>query len=118
VATLDNIGIAALQRDSLRLRSLVQDFVAGNPDLSAVPRPSSEDPRVLSAAASIVELLALRAGQQPPDWTGEVGPLEKPFYLLAAAETMPRLRRMCEQDAPEPLQKRRLFAPANFLTWV
>ena len=40
-----------------------------------------------------------------------------PAYKFdAAAETMPRLRRACETEGPEPLRRRRLLAPPEFLT--
>jgi hypothetical protein len=29
---------------------------------------------------------------------------------------MPRLRRLCESEGPEPLRRRGLFAPPEFLT--
>lgn len=115
MATLAEISDAALRRDSLRLRSLVLDLLAENPVLSGLPKPATGDARTLSIAAAIVEMLALRRGQAPPGWAREVGPLAEPFFLVAAAESMPRLRRLCEQQAPEPMRRRRLYAPANFL---
>jgi hypothetical protein len=37
-------------------------------------------------------------------------------FLVRAAESMPRLRRLCEEQSPEPLRRRRLLAPPDFLT--
>jgi len=118
MATIEQLSQAALQRDSLRLRSLTQDLLRETPRLSEVPRPASADPRVLSTAAALIELLASRQHQTPPTWAREIGPLPEPFFLLEAAERMTRLRVLCETQAPEPMRKRRLYAPPNFLAFA
>jgi hypothetical protein len=41
--------------------------------------------------------------------------LDGPSWV-AAAETLPRLRRLCEEEGPEPLRRRGLLAPPDFLT--
>jgi len=76
------------------------------------------DDRHLIVAAAIVELLAERTGQSAPSWTSSAGELADPFFLVAAAERMSGLRTLCERESPEPLRKRRLFAPPTFLTWA
>ncbi len=118
MVTLEQIADAALARESLLLRSLVQDFLRQHEDLSVVPRPSLEDPRRLAAAAAILEVLALRRQQESPPWTREVGPMPKPFFLVEASERMSRLRQLCETQAPEPMRRRRLYAPPNFLVFA
>jgi hypothetical protein len=118
MVTLDQIAQAALQRERLQLRSLVQDYLRENGELSSVRAPSNDDNAVTVMAAGIVELLADRRQQSPPAWTRLVGPLAEPFYLVAAAQQMTRLRHLCETEAPEPLRRRRLFAPPNFLAFV
>ncbi len=118
MVTLEQLAEAALNRDNLRLRSLAQDWLAQHPRLADVPRPRTSDPRLLSAAASLVELFAQRRRQDPPAWTREVGPLPEPFFLLESAASMKRLRALCETQAPEPLRKRRLYAPPNFLEFA
>jgi len=35
---------------------------------------------------------------------------------VRAALTMPRLRRLCEVEGPEPLRRRAVMAPPDFLT--
>lgn len=109
---------AALRRDGLQVRSLAQELVRSTPRFSDVPRPTSHDARILAIAAGLVELLALRAGQAPPAWTSEIGASPEPYYLLDAAQKMKRLRRLCETEAPEPLRKRGLYAPPEYLTFV
>ena len=118
MVTLEQLAEAALNRDNLRLRSLAQDWLAEHPRLTDVPHPRTGDPRLLSAAASLVELFAQRRRQDPPVWAREVGSLPEPFFLLEAAASMKRLRVLCETQAPEPLRKRRLYAPPNFLEFV
>ena len=78
--------------------------------------PCLSDPVAQAVAAGIAELLAQRAGQPPPAWTASVPAAPYAFFLVRAAHTMPRLRRECERESPEPLRRRRLFAPADFLT--
>jgi hypothetical protein len=115
---LEQLAEAALQRDSLRLRSLVQDMTRAKTNWSTVPRPNTTDARTLAVAASLAELLATRQNQAPPPWTKEIGPLNEPFFLLRSAETMKRLRILCETQSPEPMRKRQLYAPPNFLEFA
>jgi hypothetical protein len=79
MVTLEVLAEAALRRDSLQLRSLVQDFVRDHP---------------------------------------VIGPVPEPVFLLESATRMKRLRILCETEAPEPLRKRGLFAPPDFLTFA
>ncbi len=73
---------------------------------------------MLAVAASLVELLAERAGQPAPAWAADVAGLPEARYLLRSAATMKRLRRMCDEESPGPLRRRNLFAPAEFLTFA
>jgi hypothetical protein len=118
MVTLEQLAEAALNRESLMLRSLTQDLLRENPNLSECPKPQTKDLRILAAAASLVELLALRLRQAPPNWTKDIGALSEPVYLLKAAESMKRLRALCETGAPEPLRKRGFYAPPNFLEFA
>jgi hypothetical protein len=115
---IEQLAEAALQRDSLRLRSLVQDIARANINWSMISRPVSNDLRLLALSASLAELLAFRQKQPPPSWTKEVGALQEPFYLLQSAEKMKRLRLLCETQSPEPMRKRHLYAPPNFLEFA
>lgn len=112
---IEQLAKAAINRDALLLRSLTQDLLSQCPTLANVPRPVAVDFQTLAAAASLVELFAERLHQQAPDWTREIGPLPEPMYLLQAATTMKNLRELCEQQSPDPLSKRRFYAPPNFL---
>lgn len=115
---LEQLAAAALAQDALKLRSLVQDWLREHPDLTDCPRPQTSDLELLTVAAALVELFAQRAGQDAPAWTALVGPLSQPRYLVRSAQTMQRLRRMCRQDSPDPLRRRNLFAPADFLAFA
>ncbi len=115
---IEQLAEAALQRDSLRLRSLVQDLTRAKINWTTLPRPETKDTRLLAIAASLAELLAMRQNQTPPAWTKEIGALNEPFYLLRSAETMKRLRVLCETQSPEPMRKRQLYAPPNFLEFA
>ena len=115
---IEQLAEAALERDSLRLRSLVQDMIRSETDWSSLPRPMVKDVRLLAIAASLTELLAMRQNQTPPAWTKDIGALNEPFYLLRSAENMKRLRVLCETQSPEPMRKRHLYAPPNFLDFA
>ena len=112
---IEELAVAAMNQDSLLLRSLTQDLLHEHPNLRVHPRPRTSDLKVLAAAASLIELLAQRLHQEPPPWTNEVGALPEPIHFLKAAATMKHLRALCEQQAPEPLRKRGFYAPPNFL---
>lgn len=115
---LNDLARAALSCDALQLRSLVQDFLKENPTLSQAPMPSAAHEEELIVAAALIELLAQRMDQAPPAWSANVGSLAEPRFLLGSVATMPRLRRMCQDESPAPLRKRNLFAPATFLQFV
>jgi hypothetical protein len=118
MATLEALAEAALRRESLRLRSLTQDFIRDHPQLASIPRPAIDDPQILGTAAALLELLAQHTGQTAPAWTREIGAVPEPMFLLEAATRMKHLRALCETEAPEPLRKRGLFAPPDFLTFA
>lgn len=109
---------AALGRDALRLRSLVQDLLEQHRDLATVPPPRTADPQVLGTAAGLLELIATRTGRIAPTWTQAVGSVPRPTFLVAAAAAMPRLRALCEAESPEPLRRRGLYAPPDFLSFA
>ncbi len=115
---IEQLAQAALERDHLKLRSLVQDFMRAKTDFGKLPRPSTSDSRLLVISAALTELLAQRNNQTPPAWTKEIGALKEPFFLLESAATMKRLRVLCETQSPEPMRKRLLYAPPNFLEFA
>ena len=118
VNELEVIARAVLGGDALVVRSKVQDWLASSPRFDKCDPPDCADPSILAVAASLVELLASRRGQSAPGWTKSVGAVDRPLYLLKSAESMPRLRQLCDEESPEPLRKRRLFAPPNYLEFV
>lgn len=115
---IEQFAEAAISQDHLRLRSLVQDLIRSKTDISELSAPRSSDARVRATSASIAELLAMRQNQQPPAWTKNVGALKEPFYLLRSATQMKRLRELCETQSPEPMRKRKLYAPPHFLEFA
>ena len=115
---IEQLAKAALNRDSLELRSLVQDFLRSQPNLADLLPPQTDDEAVLAMSAALLELLALRTNQAPPPWTAGVGPVKEPFYLLKSAAQMKRLRQLCQQESPEPLRKRSFYAPPDYLAFA
>jgi hypothetical protein len=107
---------ALLSFDTITARQWVADSVRQRVLWSAVPRPTDLSPLELGVAAGVVELLASRAGQRPPSWVSGIEGTATQVWLVKAASTMPRLRRLCEEEGPEPLRRRGIFAPPEFLT--
>ena len=105
-----------LARDALSARQWVDDAKRGGLRWTTVSKPVGLDETALAVAAGVAELLAERAGQEPPLWVRSIGPAPEPVYLVSAALRMPRLRRSCLEDGPEPLRRRRILAPPDFLT--
>ncbi|MEM7348912.1 MAG: hypothetical protein AAF485_32180 [Chloroflexota bacterium] len=115
---LEKLARSALAGDGLQTRSLTQDFFREQPILIDIAKPEIGDEQVLAIIAALLELFASRMGQQAPAWTTEIGPVAEPIFLIKAARTMKRLRHLCETEAPEPLKKRRVYAPPNYLEFV
>ena len=113
---LEDLVRALVRNDALAARAWVADAIRAGLDWRSVPRPADLDALGLAIAAGVAELLASRARQEPPPWTKAVPAAPQPFLLVRAAGWMPRLRRMCEVEGPEPLGRRGLLAPPEFLT--
>lgn len=118
MVTLNELVEAALSRDGLWLSGATQEFLRSTPKLCDVPQLIDADEQTCVVAAGLLELLALRTNQPPPNWTASIGGLSQPLFLVAEAEHMKNTRIMCEQESPEPLRKRKLLAPPQFLTWA
>lgn len=106
---------ALLSFDTLGARQWVADSVRQGIVWASVPMPTGLDRVSLAVAAGVAELLAGRAGQPPPSWTAGIDAVPTPIFLVRAARTMPRLRRLCEEEGPEPLRRRAILAPPEFL---
>ncbi len=115
---IEQMAEAAISYDSLRLRSLVQDWIRSGHSVSDFRQPDQEDTKTLAISAALVELLAEMRGEKPPQWTHAIGPLAEPFYLVESAMKMKRLKILCETQSPEPMRRRRLYAPPHFLQFA
>jgi hypothetical protein len=107
---------AIVARDALGARQWVADAERAAFDWSRVPEPQHLGALGLSVAAALVELMSERRGVPAPSWAKAVPASPQRIYLVRAAESLPRLRRLCEEEGPEPLRRRGLFAPPDFLT--
>lgn len=112
---LGEMAVALLGYDALLLRLYVQAWIRERPRFALMPKPETDDPRILVAAAALVELLAGRAGQPSPAWTAAVGALPAPFFVMRRAERPGFIHDLCLNESPEPLKRRNIFAPPNFL---
>ena len=107
---------ALLDFDALAARQWLADAQRSGFLWSEVSAPVGLNATELATAAGVVELLAARTGQTPPDWTTSVPPAPERLFLVRAASSMPRLRSLCEREGPEPLRRRGLLAPPDFLS--
>jgi len=114
---LRDLTTALLGYDVLAARQWVADAARQHLDWSRVPPPDL-DATGMAVAAGVAELLAQRAGQLPPPWTASVQSAPQAIFLVRAALHMPRLRRLCEEEGPEPLRRRTVYAPPEFLTFA
>ena len=115
---IDEIAEAAIAGKALKLRSFAQDWLQQNTRLATAMPPASQDPLVLVVAAALVELLAERRHEAGPEWAHKIGAANAPLYLLKSAQTLPRLRQLCDAESPGPLRRRNLFAPPTFLEFA
>jgi hypothetical protein len=106
---------AILAGDLLTARQWVADAHRAHIQWDEMGRPSGLDDREMTVAAGLAELLAAREGTSPPRWATLVGPQQEPLFLDPGLEDMPRTLAHAKSDGPEPLRRRNLFAPADFL---
>lgn len=112
---LHDLVRALLDYDPLTARQWVADAKRSDLDWTNIEQPAGLAEDELSLAAGLVEMLSLRAGKTCPGWAGEIGPSPQIIFLVQAAESMPRLRRLCEEEGPLPLRRRGFLAPPDFL---
>ena len=106
---------AILTGDLLTARQWVADAQRNNLQWKSVPYPRDLNSRELTVAAAVAELLALRAGSEPPQWTEMVGAEPAPLLLDPGLDQMPRSYALARSAGPEPLRKRNLIALPDFL---
>jgi hypothetical protein len=112
---LRDLVTALLDFDTLAARQWVADALRTGLVWADLPDPTDLDETERAVAAGVVELLATRAGGPAPEWTATVPAAPNRLFLVRAATSMPRLRAACEQEGPEPLRRRGLLAPPDFL---
>ncbi|HEX7838822.1 MAG TPA: hypothetical protein VF469_15200 [Kofleriaceae bacterium] len=96
----------------------MQDYLRRGAPLWLEHAPTSADPQIRTVTAAIAELIAARTAQQAPAWANQIGRLPTPVYLVEAATKSPKMRARVEQESPEPLRKRNVFAPPGYLEIV
>src|SRR5947207_15898669 len=92
--------------DTLAARQWVADAMRDGIRFGDLKLPVGLNPTELAIAAGLVEMFCERAGCSSPDWTGLIGKAPETVLLVRAAQSMPRLRRLCEEEGPEPLRRR------------
>jgi len=108
ISWLESRGCKLLERKSPVLDHLVLHAECAG-------KPLQVDIHAYGTGTGFAELLAERAGQPPPAWTATTGPLPEPFFVVAWADRPGFTRDLCLNESPEPLKRRNLFAPPDFL---
>jgi hypothetical protein len=112
---LQELVKAILDGDLLAARQWVADARRTNMRWDTVPYPRDLNGRELTVAAAVAELLAGRAGVNPPTWTVSVGPEPHALLLDPGLDQMPRSYAWAQSAGPEPFRKRNLVALPDFL---
>ena len=107
---------ALLAYDAIAARQWLADCERAKLAWSNIPMPENVSAEELSLAAAVAELMAERSGSPAPMWTRDISANARRVFLVRAAKNMPRLRKLCEEEGPEPLRRRQFFAPPDFLT--
>lgn len=106
---------AILDGDLLTARQWVADAQRSRMQWKSIPYPREFNGRELAVAAAVAELLARRAGVEPPQWTESVGAVPTPLLLDPGLDQMPRSYALARSAGPEPFRKRNLVALPDFL---
>jgi hypothetical protein len=112
MATIEQLALTVLERNEIEARSLAQEILRTRVSTIAAPNRAPNDV-VLIMAAALAELLASYQGVAPPSWTAQVGAMPQPLDLLPARH--PKLREELLRHVPEPLRRRDILAPEDFL---
>ena len=105
------------ERD-LEARQMVMDLHALPQRFSDIPKPETADAEELVLAAALVELFADRRGEAAPAWTQQVGGFAQQRFLMGDPLRYPRFYARCVAETPEPLKRRNLIAPRDYLTFA
>jgi hypothetical protein len=112
---LSDLVRALVSHDLLAARQWVADARRCKPEWRLCGRPEGLNEDEMAIAAGLVELLAERDGMAPPTWSASVAGTREPFFLDPGLEAMPRTLKHAMAEAPEPLRKRNIYAPREFL---
>ena len=105
--------LALLRGDDTAARQVVKDAKRVGFSWSQAPAPDFKGPRGRAAYASVVELLATRAGHVPPSWTASVEAAPAPIFLVCKESKV--MRRESLATTPECMRKRNVFALSEYL---
>lgn len=106
---------ALMRLDARTARQLVADATDRGEKWADFPFPTGLRGAEVSIAAAVIELLATRANELPPAWVQSIGPAPSPVWLIST-ERRPRLRARLLLESPEPLRRRSIYAPEDFLS--
>lgn len=106
---------AIIVGDLLTARQCVADAQRMHVDWNRFEQPLDLTEREMSIAAGLIELFASRAGATPPLWTSRVGGVTEMLILDPGLEQMPRSFARARTAGPEPLRRRNMIAPPDFL---
>lgn len=79
---IEPIVIAAIQRDGLRLRSLVQDFLRSETVIADIPRPQTNDELILALSAALLGTISAAHKPGPSFLDGWRRPCERAILSI------------------------------------
>jgi len=106
---------AILAGDLIAAREWIAEAQRCDLSWKSVGPPVGLDATELIVAAGLLELLAQRRGVPAPAWTSGVHAASDLIILDPGLERMRRTFERARTDGPEPLRKRNIVAPPDFL---
>jgi hypothetical protein len=104
---------AVLQNDDLTARQFVKDAKRAAFSWGHAPELVFATQRERAVYAGLVELLADRNGETPPDWARRVGQAPESVFLMGA--NSPVWQRVYQARAPASLKAHNVFADSDYL---
>ncbi len=116
---LEDLVRFILSENDLAARQWIKDFKRtekfNNINSFEYPEEFDKDEISLCVAAGIIEMLAERFNQKPPEWTFNVKECSNEIVLCKYINKSEKLKTLCKLKGPESLKKRNILAYPDYL---
>jgi len=112
---IETLVRAILAGDLIAAREWIADARRCDFSWHSVGQPVGLNEDELVVAAGLLELLAQRDGLSAPAWTAGVQAASELIILDPGLERMRRTFERARTEGPEPLRRRNIVAPSDFL---